>query len=235
MQVFLVIKLQAWFLMSKNNKLDLNIAFIALKIMNKCMWIKLLLCNYINVSFKIFLPFCACTHHLPPSLYRKCPRTNRINRQKQNNVHFSSENTMRASTRLIWARTCWTYSRVHFRCPPPPVGQPRKLASSPLHSTALSTNMNLNIPGENSGTAKAEIPCASKWWWHHCLLMLLPSHLMNLCPCTLLFLPRVFSEKLNHGVLLRIENVWACVCMRVRVYVRCLMCGRGRLACVCWL
>ncbi|PWA26233.1 hypothetical protein CCH79_00013744 [Gambusia affinis] len=32
---------------------------------------------------------------------RKCPRTNRINRQKQNNVHFSSENTMRASTRLI--------------------------------------------------------------------------------------------------------------------------------------
>ncbi|XP_040057708.1 tomoregulin-2a isoform X2 [Gasterosteus aculeatus] len=32
---------------------------------------------------------------------RKCPRTNRINRQKQNNVHFSTENTMRASTRLI--------------------------------------------------------------------------------------------------------------------------------------
>ncbi|KAF7658295.1 hypothetical protein LDENG_00014850 [Lucifuga dentata] len=32
---------------------------------------------------------------------RKCPRTNRINRQKQNNVHYSSENTMRASTRLI--------------------------------------------------------------------------------------------------------------------------------------
>uniref|UniRef100_A0A3Q3DTU6 Transmembrane protein with EGF-like and two follistatin-like domains 2a n=1 Tax=Hippocampus comes TaxID=109280 RepID=A0A3Q3DTU6_HIPCM len=32
---------------------------------------------------------------------RKCPRSNRINRQKQNNVHFSSENTMRASTRLI--------------------------------------------------------------------------------------------------------------------------------------
>lgn len=38
-------------------------------------------------------------HPLP--LYRKCPRTNRINRQKQNNVHFSTENTMRASTRLI--------------------------------------------------------------------------------------------------------------------------------------
>ncbi|CAL8340951.1 unnamed protein product [Boreogadus saida] len=32
---------------------------------------------------------------------RKCPRTNRINRQKQNNVHYSTENTMRASTRLI--------------------------------------------------------------------------------------------------------------------------------------
>lgn len=32
---------------------------------------------------------------------RKCPRTNRIHRQKANNVHFSSENTMRASTRLI--------------------------------------------------------------------------------------------------------------------------------------
>ncbi|XP_078142126.1 tomoregulin-2-like [Centroberyx gerrardi] len=32
---------------------------------------------------------------------RKCPRSNRINRQKQNNVHYSSENTMRASTRLI--------------------------------------------------------------------------------------------------------------------------------------
>ncbi|KAG7254792.1 hypothetical protein CRUP_013409, partial [Coryphaenoides rupestris] len=36
----------------------------------------------------------------PPSC-RKCPRTNRINRQKQNNVHYSTENTMRASTRLI--------------------------------------------------------------------------------------------------------------------------------------
>ncbi|KAJ8255908.1 hypothetical protein COCON_G00197720 [Conger conger] len=32
---------------------------------------------------------------------RKCPRTNRINRQKQNATHYSSENTMRASTRLI--------------------------------------------------------------------------------------------------------------------------------------
>ncbi|KAM3835918.1 tomoregulin-2a [Diretmus argenteus] len=32
---------------------------------------------------------------------RRCPRSNRINRQKQNNVHYSSENTMRASTRLI--------------------------------------------------------------------------------------------------------------------------------------
>lgn len=44
------------------------------------------------------------SYYIPPSPsapYRKCPRTNRINRQKQNNVHFSSENTMRASTRLI--------------------------------------------------------------------------------------------------------------------------------------
>ncbi|KAG7463786.1 hypothetical protein MATL_G00180350 [Megalops atlanticus] len=32
---------------------------------------------------------------------RKCPRTNRINRQKQNATHYSSENTLRASTRLI--------------------------------------------------------------------------------------------------------------------------------------
>ncbi|XP_015214296.1 tomoregulin-2a [Lepisosteus oculatus] len=32
---------------------------------------------------------------------RKCPRSNRINRQKQNATHYSSENTMRASTRLI--------------------------------------------------------------------------------------------------------------------------------------
>lgn len=32
---------------------------------------------------------------------RKCPRTNRINRQKQNVSHYNSENTLRASTRLI--------------------------------------------------------------------------------------------------------------------------------------
>ncbi|MCJ8732197.1 hypothetical protein PDJAM_G00208460 [Pangasius djambal] len=32
---------------------------------------------------------------------RKCPRTNRINRQKQNVTHYNSENTLRASTRLI--------------------------------------------------------------------------------------------------------------------------------------
>ncbi|XP_016148560.1 tomoregulin-2-like [Sinocyclocheilus grahami] len=32
---------------------------------------------------------------------RKCPRTNRINRQKQNTMHYNSENTLRASTRLI--------------------------------------------------------------------------------------------------------------------------------------
>ncbi|KAJ8012460.1 hypothetical protein DPEC_G00043020 [Dallia pectoralis] len=32
---------------------------------------------------------------------RKCPRSNRVNRQKQNTTHYSSENTMRASTRLI--------------------------------------------------------------------------------------------------------------------------------------
>ncbi|XP_066544101.1 tomoregulin-2a isoform X1 [Amia ocellicauda] len=32
---------------------------------------------------------------------RKCPRSNRINRQKQNATHYSSENTMRAATRLI--------------------------------------------------------------------------------------------------------------------------------------
>lgn len=32
---------------------------------------------------------------------RKCPRTNRIARQKQNVPHYNSENTMRASTRLI--------------------------------------------------------------------------------------------------------------------------------------
>uniref|UniRef100_A0A674B2W8 Transmembrane protein with EGF-like and two follistatin-like domains 2a n=1 Tax=Salmo trutta TaxID=8032 RepID=A0A674B2W8_SALTR len=32
---------------------------------------------------------------------RKCPRSNRVNRQKQNATHYSSENTMRASTRLI--------------------------------------------------------------------------------------------------------------------------------------
>jgi len=36
-------------------------------------------------------------------LHRKCPRTNRINRQKQNTMHYNSENTLRASTRLIWA------------------------------------------------------------------------------------------------------------------------------------
>ncbi|XP_063070381.1 tomoregulin-2a isoform X2 [Engraulis encrasicolus] len=32
---------------------------------------------------------------------RKCPRPNRIKRPKQNAAHYSSENTMRASTRLI--------------------------------------------------------------------------------------------------------------------------------------
>ncbi|XP_051786490.1 tomoregulin-2a isoform X2 [Erpetoichthys calabaricus] len=32
---------------------------------------------------------------------RKCPRSNRINRQKQNTTHYSSDNTTRASTRLI--------------------------------------------------------------------------------------------------------------------------------------
>ncbi|XP_028847560.1 tomoregulin-2a isoform X1 [Denticeps clupeoides] len=32
---------------------------------------------------------------------RKCPRSNRIHRQKQISAHYSSENTMRASTRLI--------------------------------------------------------------------------------------------------------------------------------------
>lgn len=37
--------------------------------------------------------------------HRKCPRTNRINRQKQNTMHYNSENTLRASTRLIWATT----------------------------------------------------------------------------------------------------------------------------------
>ncbi|XP_015272856.1 PREDICTED: tomoregulin-2 [Gekko japonicus] len=32
---------------------------------------------------------------------RKCPRSNRIHRQKQNTGHYSSDNTTRASTRLI--------------------------------------------------------------------------------------------------------------------------------------
>ncbi|XP_014344595.1 tomoregulin-2a isoform X2 [Latimeria chalumnae] len=32
---------------------------------------------------------------------RKCPRSNRIHRQKQNATHYSSDNTTRASTRLI--------------------------------------------------------------------------------------------------------------------------------------
>uniref|UniRef100_A0A4W3JGV3 Transmembrane protein with EGF-like and two follistatin-like domains 2a n=1 Tax=Callorhinchus milii TaxID=7868 RepID=A0A4W3JGV3_CALMI len=32
---------------------------------------------------------------------RKCPRGNRIQRQKQNSIHYSSDNTTRASTRLI--------------------------------------------------------------------------------------------------------------------------------------
>ncbi|KAM9364077.1 tomoregulin-2-like isoform 2-T2 [Pholidichthys leucotaenia] len=44
---------------------------------------------------------CQFPNNLAQPSCRKCPRTNRINRQKQNNVHFSSENTMRASTRLI--------------------------------------------------------------------------------------------------------------------------------------
>lgn len=60
--------------------------------------------------------FCFVTHFYF-DLYRKCPRTNRINRQKQNNVHFSSENTMRASTRLIWAQTPLT---VLLRATEPP-------------------------------------------------------------------------------------------------------------------
>lgn len=38
-------------------------------------------------------------------VYRRCPRGNRIARQKQNVPHFNSENTLRASTRLIW----WTF------------------------------------------------------------------------------------------------------------------------------
>lgn len=55
--------------------------------------LKLKICTQSSLIFTHFCHFC--------HLYRKCPRTNRINRQKQNVTHYNSENTLRASTRLI--------------------------------------------------------------------------------------------------------------------------------------
>lgn len=176
----------------------------------------------------------------PSAPYRKCPRTNRINRQKQNNVHFSSENTMRASTRLIWAQTHGTESPLHFmeRCGvkcSPLVGQPRKLGSASPHSSSPSLPVwTSRMPRENGVKAKTELAHRSEWDSHVDNVVIsrqLPIwHFWNLS-----LAPGGFSEKLNHEGRGAGAEDTECEYVCVWVCIRCVSFGRGGLADVCHL